>query len=73
MIMFFRINRQADAQKLTACLSASLLCMNLIFIVGMKAAKDEASACSALAVVLHYFLLTSFLFMTAEVILSYLR
>lgn len=53
-------------------LSVSMLCSAIIFLVGMDKTSNRAG-CIAVAVLLHYFILVSFMWMLVEGVLQYLR
>lgn len=55
-------------------LSASLLCLNMVFLLDgwLASMVDSAGLCTSAAVLLHYFLLTSFTWMGLESIHMYI-
>ena len=70
--VFFRHLRNGRGQQLLVMLSVSMLCSAIIFLVGMDKTSNRGG-CIAVAVLLHYFILVSFMWMLVEGVLQYLR
>ncbi|XP_036369863.1 adhesion G-protein coupled receptor G2-like [Octopus sinensis] len=65
----FKNLRKLMASKILVCLCISLAVSNLIFLVGMQEyATTKPAACKAVAALIHYFLMTSLMWMTVEVL-----
>ena len=64
--------RKTQSQKVNVNLAASLLCLNIIFIIGVTK-TDNQPACMAVAALIHYFILVSFCWMFVASALQYLR
>ncbi|KAL4227170.1 G-protein coupled receptor [Mactra antiquata] len=69
--LFFRKLRQGRAQQTLFNLSLSLLLSMLIFLVGIKQTHND-TVCIVVAILLHYLILVSFMWMLMEAILQYL-
>ncbi|CAI9743462.1 adhesion G-protein coupled receptor G6-like [Octopus vulgaris] len=66
---FLQNLRKLMASKILVCLCISLAVSNLIFLVGMQEyATTKPAACKAVAALIHYFLMTSLMWMTVEVL-----
>ncbi|XP_071946228.1 adhesion G-protein coupled receptor G7-like [Antedon mediterranea] len=64
--------RKRQPQKILLNLSISLTCLYLTFICGIDTATPETVACTTIAVLLHYFLLTSVAWTSMEAVNMYL-
>lgn len=69
--MFFRKLRQGRAQQTLFNLSLSLLLSMLVFLVGVKQTHNYYG-CLVVAILLHYLILVSFMWMLMEAVLQYL-
>ncbi|CAI9743450.1 adhesion G-protein coupled receptor G6-like [Octopus vulgaris] len=66
---FLQNLRKLMTSKILVCLCISLAVSNLIFLVGMQEyATTKPAACKAVAALIHYFLMTSLMWMTVEVL-----
>ena len=63
--------RQGRAQQTLFNMSVALLCSEVVVLVGLKQTTNYG-VCLAVAVLLHYFILVSFLWMLIEAVLQYL-
>ena len=63
--------RQGRAQQTLFNMSVALLCSEVVVLVGLKQTTSYG-LCLAVAVLLHYFILVSFLWMLIEAVLQYL-
>ncbi|CAI9728477.1 adhesion G-protein coupled receptor G6-like isoform X2 [Octopus vulgaris] len=65
----FKNLRKLMTSKILVCLCISLAVSNLIFLVGMQEyATTKPAACKAVAALIHYFLMTSLMWMSVEVL-----
>ena len=62
--------RQRDSSKLHVQLSVSMVCMLVVFVAGVDRTENRAG-CVTVGVFLHYFLLTSWMWMGAESLLLF--
>ncbi|XP_046542698.1 adhesion G-protein coupled receptor G6-like [Haliotis rubra] len=69
--IFFKKLRQGRAQLTLFHMAVALLCSKVVFLVGIKQTNNEYF-CLSVAVLLHYFILVSFLWMLIEAILQYM-
>ncbi|XP_046369537.2 uncharacterized protein LOC124144255 [Haliotis rufescens] len=69
--VFFKKLRQGRAQLTLFHMAVALLCSKVVFLVGIKQTNNEYF-CLSVAVLLHYFILVSFLWMLIEAILQYM-
>ncbi|KAL5017883.1 hypothetical protein ScPMuIL_003605 [Solemya velum] len=69
--ILFRTMRTSRGQKVLFNLSLSMLCSMVVFVVGIDRAEHRAG-CIVVAVLLHYFILVTFMWMLVEAILQYL-
>ena len=70
----FRLHRklrQGRAQQTLFHMSVALLCSEVTLLTGLKA-TSHYGVCLAVAALLHYFILASFLWMLVEAVLQYL-
>ncbi|XP_013400610.1 uncharacterized protein LOC106166554 isoform X2 [Lingula anatina] len=67
----FKKLRQGRTQQTLFNLALAILCSNIIFLAGINQTQSYAG-CIAVAVLLHYFILASFMWMLVEAILQYL-
>ncbi|KAL5005644.1 hypothetical protein ScPMuIL_016802 [Solemya velum] len=70
--IFFRKMRIGRSQQTLFNLALSLLCSLIVFVAGISEIEDR-NGCIAVAALLHYFILVSFMWMLMEAILQYLR
>ena len=72
-LLFFssRKLRQGRAQQTLFNLAVALLCSMMLFLIGIKQTHHD-TLCMIVAVLLHYFILVSFMWMLMEAILQYL-
>ena len=63
--IFSKINRKL-APKLLICLSSSLLILLIIFIIGAERRAKTYHVCQLMAVLIHYFTLSTFCWMACE-------
>ena len=70
--LFFRHLRKGRAQQTLFNLALAMLCFLIVFVVGIEQTHDFYG-CIVVAVLLHYFILVSFMWMLMEGILQYLR
>ncbi|KAL5010499.1 hypothetical protein ScPMuIL_012804 [Solemya velum] len=68
----FREMRASRGQKVLFYLALSMLCSMIVFIVGINRTEHRIG-CIIVAVLLHYFILVTFMWMLMEAILQYLR
>ncbi|XP_066919637.1 adhesion G-protein coupled receptor G2-like [Clytia hemisphaerica] len=64
-VFFSKINRKL-APKLLICLSSSLLILLIIFIIGAERNAKTYHVCQLMAVLIHYFTLSTFCWMACE-------
>ena len=69
-IFAFSALRKRLRQKLTLCLALSLLCSLVLFSVS-ELASGNVDICQAVGMLLHFFLLVSFCWMTTQAVLLY--
>ncbi|ESO89871.1 hypothetical protein LOTGIDRAFT_218330 [Lottia gigantea] len=69
--IFFSKLRQGRAQKTLFHMALSLLGSELVFLIGIRQI-DYYGVCLTVAILLHYFILVSFMWMLVEAILQYL-
>ncbi|XP_052214073.1 adhesion G-protein coupled receptor G6-like [Dreissena polymorpha] len=69
--VFFRKLRQGRAQQTLFNLSLSLLLAMLVFLIGVKQTHNNV-VCIVVAILLHYLIIVSFMWMLMEAILQYL-
>lgn len=69
--IYFRKLRQGRAQQTLFNLSLALLLSMLVFLVGIKQTHSDV-VCKVVAILLHYLILVSFMWMLMEAILQYL-
>ncbi|KAH3752392.1 uncharacterized protein LOC127848548 [Dreissena polymorpha] len=70
--LIFKHLRNGRGQQVLVNLSVSMLCSAILFLVGMDRTSSYGG-CIAVAVLLHYFILVSFMWMLVEGVLQYLR
>ncbi|KAH3774761.1 hypothetical protein DPMN_176154, partial [Dreissena polymorpha] len=70
--LMFKHLRNGRGQHALVNLSAAMLCSAILFLVGMDRTSSYGG-CIAVAVLLHYFILVSFMWMLVEGVLQYLR
>lgn len=70
--IIFKRMRQALSQKVLFNLSLALLLLYVTFLVGIERTENTV-ACTIVAILQHYFLLSSFAWMAVEAILQYFR
>ncbi|XP_052814006.1 uncharacterized protein LOC128241063 [Mya arenaria] len=68
----FKHLRNGRGQQVLINLSVSMLCSAILFLVGVERTESRGG-CIAVAALLHYFILVSFMWMLVEGILQYLR
>ncbi|XP_052818514.1 adhesion G-protein coupled receptor G2-like [Mya arenaria] len=68
----FRHLRKGRGQQVLFNLSVAMLCSSVLFLVGIERTETRGG-CIAVGVLLHYFILVSFMWMLVEGILQYLR
>ena len=66
----FRKLRQRDASKFHIQLSIALICMLLVFIVGVERTENYGG-CVTVSVLIHYFTLVAVMWMGAEALLMF--
>ena len=67
---FYRKLRQRDASKFHIQLCIALLCMLIVFVVGIDKTKLYGG-CLTVSVLIHYFALVSVMWMGAEAVLMF--
>ena len=70
MFDLFRKFRQRDVTKVHVQLSLALICMLVVFVVGIDLTGNRAG-CITVGVLLHYFLLVAWMWMAAEALLLF--
>ncbi|XP_052227835.1 uncharacterized protein LOC127842390 isoform X2 [Dreissena polymorpha] len=70
--LIFRHLRNGRGQRVLVNLSVSMLCSDILFLVGIDRTSSYGG-CITVAVLLHYFILVSFMWMLVEGVLQYLR
>ncbi|XP_052814790.1 latrophilin-like protein 1 isoform X2 [Mya arenaria] len=68
----FKHLRNGRGQQVLINLSVSMLCSAILFLVGVERTESRGG-CIAVAALLHYFIIVSFMWMLVEGILQYLR
>ncbi|XP_071943681.1 adhesion G-protein coupled receptor G7-like [Antedon mediterranea] len=63
--------RKAEPKKILCNLCASLLCLYIVFLVGIDQNKRNEYGCTAVGAILHYFLLSSIFWMTVQAVMMY--
>ncbi|KAK3594308.1 hypothetical protein CHS0354_018972 [Potamilus streckersoni] len=68
----FRHLRRGRGQQTLFCLCIPMVCYSIVFLVGIQRTEHYAP-CIVVSVLMHYFILASFMWMLVEGILQYLR
>ena len=72
LVLCFRRLRKELAAKILIQLCVALLCVMVVFVVGIERSRVGAIGCYIVAVLLHYFILAAFLWMLIEAHFMYL-
>ncbi|XP_053386553.1 uncharacterized protein LOC123538400 [Mercenaria mercenaria] len=70
--LIFKHLRNGRGQQVLVNLSVAMLCSSIIYLVGIDR-TESYGGCIAVAVLLHYFILVTFMWMLVEGLLQYLR